>query len=85
MPYPQNVQTAQEVEQVVRTHGATPATIAILDGRVRVGLTAAELDKLGRLGHAAQKCSRRDLAYVLASNAPGATTVAATMLIAHLG
>jgi pseudouridine-5'-phosphate glycosidase len=84
MPYPANVKTAQEVEQVVRSHGATPATIAILDGRIRVGLTPAELETLGKLGHKAQKCSRRDLAYVLATKTPGATTVAATMLIAHM-
>lgn len=84
MPYPQNVETAREVESVVRQHGATPATIAILDGCIRVGLTDVELDTLGRLGHKAQKCSRRDLAYVLATKTPGATTVAATMLIAHM-
>jgi hypothetical protein len=83
MPYPANVKTAQEVEQVVRDAGAVPATIAILDGIIRVGLTPSQLETLGRLGHKAQKCSRRDLAYVLATGAPGATTVAATMLIAH--
>jgi pseudouridine-5'-phosphate glycosidase len=83
MPYPANVATAREVEQVVRNNGATPATIAILDGMIRVGLTEAELETLGKLGHKAQKCSRRDLAFVLATRAPGATTVAATMLIAH--
>ncbi len=83
MPYPANIATAREVEQVVRDNGATPATIAILDGMIRVGLTAAELETLGKLGHKAQKCSRRDLAFVIATRAPGATTVAATMLIAH--
>ena len=62
MPYPQNVKTAQEVEDVVKRAGAEPATIAILDGVIRVGLTDAELETLGRLGHRAQKCSRRDLA-----------------------
>ena len=84
MPFPQNVQTAQAVEQVVRDAGAVPATIAILDGVVQVGLTPAQLDTLGRLGSRAQKTSRRDLAFVVATKQPGATTVSATMLIAQL-
>jgi pseudouridine-5'-phosphate glycosidase len=83
MPYPQNVRTAREVEAVVRAHGAEPATIAVIDGRVRIGLSDDELDLLGRSGTAV-KVSRRDLPGVLASGRLGATTVAATMICAQL-
>lgn len=83
MPYPQNVETAARVEAEVRAHGAVPATIAVMDGRIHVGLTEAELEALGRAPHAA-KLSRADLAACLASGGLGATTVAATMICAHL-
>jgi pseudouridine-5'-phosphate glycosidase len=83
MPYPQNVQTAREVEQVIRDAGAVPATIAIIDGRICVGLADAQLELLGR-SKDAMKVSRRDLAYVLATKKLGATTVAATMICAQL-
>lgn len=83
MPYPQNVETATEVENILRERGAVPATIGILDGRVHIGMTAEQLDQLGRLGHACRKVSRRDLAAVVAARGNGATTVSATMLLAH--
>jgi pseudouridine-5'-phosphate glycosidase len=83
MPYPQNVQTAREVEQVIRTAGAVPATIALIDGRICVGLSDAQLERLGN-AQDALKVSRRDLAYVLAEKKLGATTVAATMICAAL-
>lgn len=84
MPYPQNYNTAKEVEQVARDNGAVPATIAILGGKLCVGLNDESLKKLALLGHKARKCSRRDLAVAVAENGDGATTVAATMFIAHL-
>jgi pseudouridine-5'-phosphate glycosidase len=83
MPYPQNVQTAREVEQVIRDAGAVPATIAIIDGRICVGLDDGQLEQLGQSKDAI-KVSRRDLAYVLAQKKLGATTVAATMICAQL-
>ena len=83
MPYPANVQTAREVEATVRSHGAVPATVAVLEGRIRVGLCDEELDALGR-AEGVRKVSRRDLAYVVATGATGATTVAATMICASL-
>jgi pseudouridine-5'-phosphate glycosidase len=83
MPYPQNVQTAREVEDIIRAEGAAPATIAVLDGKIRIGLDARELELLGRSPDA-MKLSRRDLAYGLTSGRPGATTVAATMICARL-
>jgi pseudouridine-5'-phosphate glycosidase len=83
MPYPQNVQTAREVEQVIRDAGAVPATIAIIDGRICIGLDGEQLELLGQSKEAI-KVSRRDLAYVLATNKLGATTVAATMICAAL-
>jgi pseudouridine-5'-phosphate glycosidase len=83
MPYPENVRTAREVEAVIRAHGAEPATIAVIDGRIRVGLSDEQLELLGRSGTAA-KVSRRDLPAVLASGALGATTVAGTMICAAL-
>lgn len=84
MPYPQNVDTARQVEQVVRDNGAIPATIAILDGRLKVGLDAGALEALGRAGHDVTKCSRRDIPFVLARKGMGATTVASTMIIAAM-
>jgi pseudouridine-5'-phosphate glycosidase len=83
MPYPQNVQTAREVEQVIREAGAVPATIAIIDGRICVGLADEQLELLGQ-SKDAMKVSRRDLPYVLATKKLGATTVAATMICAQL-
>jgi pseudouridylate synthase len=83
MPYPENVRTAREVEAVIRQVGAEPATIAVIDGRIRVGLSDDELELLGHSGNA-QKVSRRDLPAVLASGTLGATTVAGTMICAAL-
>ncbi|WP_409421159.1 pseudouridine-5'-phosphate glycosidase [Pseudaeromonas sp. ZJS20] len=84
MPYPQNVETARQVEQVVRDNGAIPATIAIMDGKLKVGLDAQALEALGKGGQAVTKCSRRDIPFVLASGKAGATTVASTMIIAAM-
>ncbi|KAI8069978.1 erwinia chrysanthemi IndA protein-like protein-like protein [Gongronella butleri] len=84
MPYPQNVETARAVETIVRDQGAVPATIAILDGKVHIGLDDTQLDKLGKLGHAAIKTSRRDLAAVMGQGQSGATTVASTMVLARI-
>ncbi len=84
MPYPKNVETAAAVEDIVREAGATPATIAILGGRLKVGLSAAEIQHLGRQGTTVIKCSRRDLPFVIARKEDGATTVAATMIIAAM-
>ncbi|HET8602205.1 MAG TPA: pseudouridine-5'-phosphate glycosidase [Segeticoccus sp.] len=83
MPYPQNVETARGVEQLLRDEGVVPATIAILHGRPRVGLTTPDLELLGSSGDVA-KVSIRDIPYVMARRAHGATTVAATMRIAAL-
>lgn len=83
MPFPQNVEAARAVEAEIRAHGAVPATIAIMDGRIHIGLTDAELDRLGQASHVA-KLSRADLAACLATGGIGATTVAATMICAHL-
>jgi len=84
MPYPDNLRTAREVEQVIRDAGALPATVAVLDGVCLVGLTPAELERLAQLGpEQVAKCSRRDLAAVMARRGHGATTVSATMLLAH--
>ena len=83
MPYPQNVQTAKEVEQIIRDHGAVPATIAIMNGQIHIGLSDAELELLGQ-SRDAIKVSRRDLPYVLSTGKLGATTVAATMICAEL-
>lgn len=84
MPYPQNVATALQVEAEVRTHGAVPATIAILQGRLKVGLTATEIEQLGLGGREVVKVSRRDVAFIVAAGQTGATTVASTMLIAAM-
>jgi pseudouridylate synthase len=83
MPYPQNVQTAREVEAIVRAQGAVPATIAVIGGKIRVGLTGDELELLGKSSDAL-KLSRRDLPYAITSGSVGATTVAATMICAQL-
>jgi pseudouridine-5'-phosphate glycosidase len=83
MPFPQNVETARRVEAEVRAHGAAPATIAIMDGHIHIGLTDPQLDALGRAQGVA-KLSRADLAACLATGGVGATTVAATMICAHL-
>lgn len=84
MPYPDNVKTALAVEETVLQQGALPATIAILGGRIRVGLTPEEIETLGREGLAVTKTSRRDLPFVLAAGVTGATTVAGTMIAAGL-
>ena len=84
MPYPKNVETAAEVEATVRRAGAIPATIAILGGRPKVGLSTDEIRLLGKQGPAVVKCSRRDLPFVIAREQDGATTVAATMIIASM-
>ncbi len=83
MPYPQNVETAQSVQNCVRKNGATPATIAVLDGRIHIGLTDNQLQKLAKAENVA-KLSRADFAACLATGGTGATTVAATMIAAHL-
>ena len=83
MPYPQNVQTAKEVEQIIRENGATPATIAIMDGKIKVGLSEEELELFGSSDNV-EKVSRRDLAQVIATKKLGATTVATTMICAEL-
>ena len=84
MPYPQNVETALAVEQIIREQGAVPATIAILNGRLKAGLTKEEIEYLGKQGQAVTKASRRDLAALVARGADGATTVTTTMMIAHM-
>jgi pseudouridylate synthase len=84
MPYPRNVETAKEVEQIVRDNGAIPATIAILGGRLKVGLTSAEIDALGKSGLSVIKASRRDIPFIVARGEDGATTVAATMIISAM-
>lgn len=83
MPFPQNVEAARAVEAEIRAHGAVPATIAVMGGRIHVGLTEAELDALGQAKGVA-KLSRADLAACLAAGGVGATTVAATMICARL-
>ena len=84
MPWPQNAETALAVEAEVRSQGAVPATIAVIAGRLKAGLTPAEIESLGRTGQQAIKTSRRDLPFLVASGATGATTVAATMIVAAL-
>ncbi len=84
MPYPQNVETALHVESIVREQGAVPATVAVINGRLRAGLTPEEIDYLGRKGREVIKVSRRDLPVVVARGLDGATTVASTMIIAAL-
>lgn len=84
MPYPKNVETALRVEQTVRAAGAVPATCAIVGGKLKAGLSAEEIDRLGKNGPAVPKASRRDLPYLVSQGLDGATTVASTMIIAHL-
>lgn len=84
MPWPRNLETARQAEAVARENGASPATIAVIDGRLRVGLDEDELEGLARLGPVAAKCSRRDLPFVLARKGSAGTTVASTMIIAAL-
>jgi pseudouridine-5'-phosphate glycosidase len=84
MPYPQNVATALHVEAEVRKHGAVPATIAIINGRLKAGLTEAEIELLGTTGRDVTKVSRRDIPFIVAAGATGATTVASTMVIAAM-
>lgn len=84
MPFPKNYETAKEVETVVRSNGAVPATIAILDGIIHIGLQDQDLLKLAKLGLKCRKCSRRDLAACIAEKGNGATTVAGTMYCANL-
>ena len=84
MPYPQNVQTALKVEQAIREEGAVPATRAVIGGRLKAGLTADEIEYLGKKGRAVAKASRRDLPVLVARGEDGATTVTTTMIIAAL-
>ena len=84
MPYPKNVETALLVEQTLRDNGAVPATIAVIGGRLKAGLTADEIEYFGKKGHAIAKASRRDLAVLCARGEDGATTVTTTMIIAHM-
>ena len=84
MPYPQNVETALNVEKILRENGAVPATIAIIGGRLKAGLSAEEIDYLGRTGAGVTKASRRDLPVLVAKKMDGATTVTTTMMIAAM-
>ena len=84
MPYPQNVQTALNVERIIRENGAVPATIAVIGGRLKAGLSAEEIEYFGKKGLAITKASRRDLAVLCARGEDGATTVTTTMIIAHM-
>ena len=84
MPYPQNAETALQVEKIIRDCGAVPATIAIIGGRLKAGLTADEIDYLGKAGHAVAKASRRDLPVLVAKGMDGACTVTTTMMIAAM-
>ena len=84
MPFPQNMETALKVEEIVRSNGAIPATIAILNGKLKVGLSKDEIEYLGKKGTKIIKASRRDLPYLISKNVDGATTVASTMIIAQM-
>ncbi len=84
MPYPKNVETALLVEKTIRDNGAIPATIAIIGGRLKAGLSPEEIEYLGKSGRKVAKVSRRDLAAIVARGADGATTVTTTMIIAHM-
>ncbi len=84
MPYPQNKETALQVEKIVRENGAIPATIAIINGKIKVGLNNDEIDYLAKSGNKIVKASRRDIPYLLAQKIDGATTVASTMIAADL-
>ncbi len=83
MPYPQNVQMAKEVEQIIRDNGAVPATIGLMDGKIKIGLNEAELEEFAT-NKSVEKVSRRDFPYILTSGKIGATTVAATMIAAQM-
>lgn len=86
LPYPQNVETALGMEAAVRAGGAEPATVAVLNGRIHVGLTVDDIEYLGKLTGkgTVRKCSRRDLPITIARREDGATTVAGTMIVAHM-
>ena len=84
MPYPKNVETALAVEQVIRDNGAVPATIAVIGGRLKAGLSKDEIEYLGKTGRGVAKASRRDLPAIVARGMDGATTVTTTMIIAHM-
>ena len=84
MPYPQNVETALNVERIIRENGAVPATIAVIGGRLKAGLSAEEIEYFGKKGKNIAKASRRDLAVLCARGEDGATTVTTTMIIAHM-
>ena len=84
MPFPQNLEMAQEVEQIIRGNGAIPATIAVVDGELRAGLSTAELEHFAKTGLSIIKVSTRDLPFVVARKITGATTVASTMRIAAM-
>ena len=84
MPYPKNVETAMLVEKTIRDNGAVPATIAVIGGRLKAGLSREEIEYLGKAGRTVAKASRRDLAALVAAGKDGATTVTTTMIIAHM-
>ena len=84
MPYPQNVETALNVERIVRENGAVPATVAIIGGKLKAGLSKDEIEYLGKKGYDVTKASRRDLPVLVARGEDGATTVATTMIIAAM-
>lgn len=84
MPYPQNVETALRAEEIVRENGAVPATTAIIGGKLKCGLKKEEIEYLGKKGLEVTKCSRRDIPMAIARGFDGATTVATTMIIAHM-
>ena len=84
MPWPQNAETALRVEQLIRDEGATPATIAVIGGRLKAGCTREEIEYFGKQGYAVAKASRRDLPVLVARGADGACTVTTTMMIAHM-
>ena len=83
MPYPKNVETALNCQNIIRENGAVPATIAIINGKLKVGLTDEEINYLGKKGREVIKVSRRDIPYMVALKKDGATTVSATMIIAN--
>ena len=83
MPYPSNIECAEKCESIIRDYGATPATVAILDGRIKIGLSHDQLERLA-ISKSVVKCSRRDLPYLLAAGKDGAATVSATMIMASL-
>lgn len=84
MPYPQNVETALKVEAAIREAGAVPATVAVIGGKLKAGLTPEEIEYLGKKGTAVTKASRRDLPVLVARGEDGATTVTTTMIIAAM-